>query len=206
MAPNYTAVFLLKKLNYSFSENFFLYHATESWKMYLCLTLNSKIASSSQNQIKSPNSMHFLSLSFASLLVTIWSPARIYLYLDLFLLKFLFISKSSEWVLTFRFSPMTLSLHSLNVKEYISLISQVLTWAAWVMTVSQNLIFHPQKTPRSFLFSNLRWQWTTSEELLLTATKDLRLTLLLKATTKACSTRSTKFRAPSTEPSCKATW
>lgn len=127
--------------------------------------------------------MHFLSLSFASFLITIWNPARIYLYLDLFLLKFLFISKSSEWVLTSRFSPMTPSLHSLNVKEYISLISQVLTCAAWVTTLSQNLIFHVlilrRPTGLFFFFSpNLRWQQTISGEAqLLTATKDLCLTL-----------------------------
>lgn len=117
-----------KKFNYSFSEKISFYYATKSWKMHLCLISNYKIPSSSQNpRIRYyPKILHIISASFPSLLISIQSPARIYLYLDLFLLKFLFISKSSEWVLTFRFSPMTLCLHSLNIKEYISLISQVL--------------------------------------------------------------------------------
>lgn len=126
--------------------------------------------------------MHFLSLSFASLLITIWSLARIYLYLYLFLLKFLFISKSSEWVLTFRFYPMTLSLHSLNVKKYnLSDISGAYLCSLSYDSISEPRISctYPQETPRSFFFfPTLMWQWTISgEEHLLTATKDLCLTL-----------------------------
>lgn len=96
--------------------------------MHLYLASNYKTSSSSQNlRIRyKPKSLCIIFLSFASLLITIQSPERIYLYLDLFLLKFLSISKSSEGVLSFRFSPITLSPHSLNFKVYISLISQVL--------------------------------------------------------------------------------
>lgn len=128
LAPNYTAVFLLKKILITPSRKRSLYYATESWKMHLHLTLRYKIASSSQNlRIRyNPQILRIISLSFASLLITVSSPDSIYLYLDIFLLKFLFISKPSEWVLTSRFSPVTLSLHSPNIKECISLISQVL--------------------------------------------------------------------------------
>lgn len=152
--------------------------------------------------------MHYLSLSFASLLITIWSPARIYLYLDLFLLKFLFISMSSEWVLTFRFSPMTLSLHSLNVKEYIPLISQVLVQPELLQHLRTSYFMYLSSAdPQVFFFPHFRRQWTISaEEWLLPATKDLSLTLLLEATIEVCSTGSTKFHAPTTEPSLKATW
>lgn len=128
LAPNYTAVFLLKKLLITPSRKRSLYYAMESWKMHLHLILKYKIALSSQNlRIRyNPCILCIIALSFASLLITVSSPDSIYLYLDIFLLKFLFISKPSEWVLTFRFSPVTLSLHSPNIKECISLISQVL--------------------------------------------------------------------------------
>lgn len=128
LAPKYTAVFLLKKILITPSRKRSLYNATESWKMHLHLTLKYKIASRSQNlRIRhNPQILCIISLSFASLLITVSSPDSIYLYLDIFLLKFLFISKPSEWVLTFRFSPVTLSLHSPNIKECISLVSQLL--------------------------------------------------------------------------------
>lgn len=112
----------------------------KSWKMHLHLTLNYKIASSSQNlRIRyNPWILCIISLSFASLLITVWSPDSIYLYLDLFLLKFLFISKPSEWVLTFRFSPFPAfckhpGVHLCDISG---------TCAAWVTAVSQNSIFH----------------------------------------------------------------
>lgn len=84
------------------------------------------------------------------------------------------------------------------------------TCAAWVTTVSQNFIFHVlilRKPPGHFFFPNLRWQWTIlAEEQLLTATEDRSLPPLLKTTTEVCSTRSTKFHAPTTARSLKATW
>lgn len=73
----------------------------ESWKMHLHLTLKYKIALSSQNlRIRyNPWILCIISLSFTSLLITVSSRDSIYLYLDFFWLKFLFISKPSEWVL-----------------------------------------------------------------------------------------------------------
>lgn len=64
-----------KKSNYSFSEKVFLHYARESWK--ICI-----LSSSSQNlRIRcNPKILYIFSLSFASLLITMQSPARIYFY------------------------------------------------------------------------------------------------------------------------------
>lgn len=66
--------------------------------MHLHLTLKYKIALSSQNlRIRyNPWILCIISLSFTSLLKTVSSRDSIYLYLDFFWLKFLFISKPSE--------------------------------------------------------------------------------------------------------------
>lgn len=191
-ASNYTTVFLLKK-NIIKNKNWI----TPSRKRSFCIMQERDercicILPQSLKLLHVPKILEsdpvpkfdlfiylFFSLSFASPLITIQNPPRIYRYLDHFLLKFLFISNASEWVLTLRLSPMTLAIHSLNVKEYISLISWVLTHTAWVPTVSQKLIiFRVLILRRSrcscwFCFYQHK---VTMDKKLLTAARELCLT------------------------------
>lgn len=82
-APNYTTVFLLKKKKIKLlllGKGLSALCKRELKDLYLAS--KSKIASSSQNlRIRcNPKILYTYSLSFASLLITIQSPARIYLY------------------------------------------------------------------------------------------------------------------------------
>lgn len=86
------------------------------------------------------------------------------------------------------------------------------TCAAWVTTVSQNFIFHVlilRRPPGHFFFYSqpeVTMDYISRTAAADWATEDLSLTPLLKTTLEVCSTRSTKFHAPTTARSLKATW